>query len=66
MPREDGQANLVLHRQDASDEHGRTADDLAKERLQAEERTQPVDRTSHHARHRINLLAEYQRNLQKR
>ena len=63
VAREYGQANLIFHGQNTGDEHGYPAYHLAAVRLHAGKPAKPIHRTAHYARHRINLLTEYERYL---
>ena len=63
VAREYGQANLIFHGQNTGDEHGYSTYHLAAVRLHAGKPAKPIHCTAHYARHRINLLTEYERYL---
>ena len=63
VAREYRQANLIFHGQNTGDEHGYSTYHLAAVRLHAGKPAKPIHRTAHYARHRINLLTEYERYL---
>ena len=63
ISRKDGQAYLVLHRQDARQEDHHATYHLAHHVVQPHQRAKPVSQPAHYACHGVNLLAENERDF---
>ena len=53
-----GQADVVLHRQDAREEYTHATSNLGDDGVRAEATAYPIGKAAHHAGHSIDVLAE--------